>query len=50
MERNKDTVEIKLEKMEQEDKELQTEASEGVMIWQSGEGIYQSMDLRSQMK
>jgi len=25
-------VEIKLEKMEQEDKELQTEASEGVMI------------------
>lgn len=32
MEGNKDTVEIKLKKMEQEHKEIQTEVSEGVMI------------------
>lgn len=32
MDGNKDTVEIKLEKMEQEDNEIQTEVSEGVII------------------
>lgn len=32
MDGNKDTVEIKLEKMEQEDNEIQREVSEGVII------------------
>lgn len=41
MDGNKDTVEIKLEKMEQEDNEIQTEVSEGVIIWQPWEGINQ---------